>query len=65
MMQPRVVKFYTNPVNDVTDDFVNRVKNLAKASPVSEMSGNFAGELNKWALENICAMGLDIRLGQC
>lgn len=63
MMQPRVVKTYTKPLDSVTQDFIERIKALAKASPISEMPENFDSEINKWALENVCYMGLDIRLG--
>lgn len=63
-MQPKVVKAHTKPVNDVTQDFIEKIKTLSEQSDVNEMPEDFEKYINYWTLENITHMGLDIRLGK-
>lgn len=64
MMKPRTVKLYTGPVNEVVDDFIKRIKVLEKQNENGEMPHDFEFEINKWALEVMTKMALEIRLGK-
>lgn len=61
MMQPRNTKIYVQPIDEVANDLVERIKMIRDAK--SEVPENFINELNKWALESIALIALDTRLG--
>ncbi|XP_026464272.1 cytochrome P450 CYP12A2-like [Ctenocephalides felis] len=61
MMQPRNIKQYIAPVEEVTDEFIARMNHLRDSN--NEMPKDFSHELNKWSLESIARIALDTRLG--
>lgn len=61
MLQPKTVKKYIDPVAEIVDEFIDRIR--AIRDPNDEMPGDFTNEMNKWALESIATIGLDQRLG--
>lgn len=61
MLQPRNVKTYILPVDEVAQDFVAKMKLMLDSK--NEMPDNFSNELNHWALESIGVIALDQRLG--
>lgn len=61
MMQPRSTKLYVEPIDDVAQDFITRVRSLRDEK--QEMPDNFNNELYKWALESIVYIALDTRMG--
>lgn len=62
-MQPRSAKLYLYSMNNVAEDFLRRIEFLRKQNPKGELPENFLNEMNKWALESICVVGLNKRLG--
>lgn len=63
MMQPRSAQMYIHSMNDVAQDFIERMNKLREKDPNGDMPEDFSYELNKWALESICVIGLNKRLG--
>lgn len=61
MMQPKTVKLYLKPVEQISNEFVARIRSIRDAN--NEMPGDFQNELNKWALESISYIALNQRLG--
>ncbi|XP_049811773.1 probable cytochrome P450 301a1, mitochondrial isoform X2 [Schistocerca nitens] len=61
LMQPRSAKLYVGPIDQVAEDFVNRMVLLRDEN--LEMPDNFLNELYKWALESVSLVALDARLG--
>ncbi|KAG8226453.1 hypothetical protein J437_LFUL003445 [Ladona fulva] len=61
MMQHRLTKTYFQPILDVTNEFIARVRSLRDAN--DEMPEDFSNELFKWSLESITMVALDKRLG--
>ncbi|XP_049785635.1 probable cytochrome P450 301a1, mitochondrial isoform X2 [Schistocerca cancellata] len=61
MMQPRSTKLYIPSINQVAQDFTDRM--LAIRDENMKMPADFVNELNKWALESISLVALDTRLG--
>ncbi|XP_012222030.1 probable cytochrome P450 12a5, mitochondrial isoform X2 [Linepithema humile] len=62
MMQPRMVQAHIAPISKVTSDFVERMRTL-KDPKTLELPDNFLNELYKWALESICLIAMNCRLG--
>lgn len=62
MMQPRAVKPHLHQINAATDDLILKIKALRNRDTL-ELPGTFNNELNKWALESICSIALDYKLG--
>lgn len=62
MLQPKTVKTYIKPVEEVAEDFIERIK-LIRDDTTNEVPENFQNEMNKWALETIGCIALDTRLG--
>ncbi|XP_011686066.1 PREDICTED: cytochrome P450 CYP12A2-like [Wasmannia auropunctata] len=62
MMQPRTVKAHVAQISEVTGDFVKKMRAL-RDSETLELPKGFNNELLKWALESICSIALDCRLG--
>lgn len=63
LMQPRVAAQYVSSMDEVATDFIEVVKKFANKNPTGEMPADFETELNKWALESICLIALEKRLG--
>lgn len=61
MLQPKIVKTYIEPVDEVARDFIEKIKLMRNSK--DEMPDNFGIELNQWALESIGVIALDQRLG--
>lgn len=61
MMQPKTVKLYIQPVERISDEFIERIKAIRDEN--SEMPADFQNELNKWALESISYIAVNQRLG--
>lgn len=61
MLQPKTVKTYITPVDEVAIDFVKRIKSIRDDK--NEVPAEFQNEMNKWALETVGCMALDARLG--
>ncbi|GLH07258.1 Putative cytochrome P450 301a1, mitochondrial [Gryllus bimaculatus] len=61
MMQPKSANRYSSAVNDVAEDFINRMRELRDEN--KELPADFIHELYKWALESIALVALDTRLG--
>lgn len=49
MLQPSTAKKYVTPLNDITNDFMERVNEMRDAN--NELPDDFLHELYKWALE--------------
>lgn len=61
MLQPKTAKKYIEPVEEIADDFCDRIRVIRDAN--YETPSDFSNEMNKWALESIACIGLDTRLG--
>ncbi|XP_067001961.2 probable cytochrome P450 49a1 [Anabrus simplex] len=61
MMQPRSSKLYVKPIDEVTNELVDRMRNLRNEN--GELPENFTEYLMRWALESISVVALDTRLG--
>lgn len=62
LLQPKVVKKYVDKVEEVAVEFLGRIRKI-RNKETFEMPSNFGHELNCWALETICVVALDERLG--
>lgn len=62
MMQPRTIKPHVSQIDQVSNDFIKRIRQL-RDPETSELPATFNNEMNKWALESICAIALDHRMG--
>lgn len=63
LMQPRVIKHYLKSMVGIAEELVENVRNLSINNPKNEMPENFRSELHKWALESICLVAMDKKLG--
>ncbi|GLV43366.1 Cytochrome P450 49a1 [Carabus blaptoides fortunei] len=63
LMKPRSAQQYVGVVDTVTQDLISRIDYLMHKHPQGEMPEDFLNELAKWAVESVCAIGLDKRLG--
>lgn len=61
MMQPRNIGQYVEPIENVSQEFVERMR--AMRGPDGRMPADFTHELAKWSLESISYVALDTRLG--
>ncbi|CAB3359762.1 Hypothetical predicted protein [Cloeon dipterum] len=61
ILQPKIVKQYIKPIEDVTNDFIDRM--LALRDGNLELPEDFDNEIHKWSLECIGRVALDVRLG--
>lgn len=61
MLQPKTVKTYIPPTDEVAIDFLTHV--IAKRDVNNELAADFGNDLNKWSLESIGLIALDQRLG--
>lgn len=62
MMNPKTVKSYIGAVDQISTDFVQRIR-MIRERETQEMPNNFINELNKWSLESISYIALNQRLG--
>ncbi|XP_055371513.1 cytochrome P450 CYP12A2-like [Condylostylus longicornis] len=62
MMQPRTVRTYAPKIDKTTIKYIERIRKVRDPNTL-ELPDNFKTELNKWALEQICLVGLDSELG--
>ncbi|XP_015120970.1 cytochrome P450 CYP12A2 [Diachasma alloeum] len=62
MMSPRSIKPHVVQVDEVASDFIARIRKLRDVKTL-KLPTTFNNEMNKWALESICAIALDHRLG--
>lgn len=61
VLQPQTVKQYIHPVENITEDFINKM--LAMRDENNELPKDFDNEVHKWSLECIGQVALDVRLG--
>ncbi|CAG9799187.1 unnamed protein product [Chironomus riparius] len=61
MLQANAAKKYISPLNEIADDFLDHLEVILDEK--SELPGKFLPELYKWALESVCRVALDTRLG--
>nr|WET52686.1 cytochrome P450 [Phaedon brassicae] len=61
ILQLRTVKKYIEPIEAVTEDFIQRMLEMRDSN--QEMPHDFDNEIHKWALECIGRVSLDVRLG--
>nr|QQL94745.1 sterol 26-hydroxylase mitochondrial-like protein [Lateolabrax maculatus] len=63
MLKPKHVSSYTNTINDVVTDFINRVAWLKETRGQGVMVNDLTGELYKFAFEGICSVLFESRMG--
>ncbi|KAI7815333.1 cytochrome p450 [Rhyzopertha dominica] len=63
MMQPKVVKQYVNVIDKTADDFLEKIRYLAKNNPKGEMPEDFLNEIYKFTFESIALIAMDKRFG--
>jgi hypothetical protein len=61
VLQLSTIRRYVAPLEDVTNDFIDRCVNLLDVN--SELPNDFDNEIHKWSLECIGLVALDTRLG--
>ena len=50
MMQPRTIKPHVSQINEVTCEFIERIRELRDPQSL-ELPPDFNNEMNKWSLE--------------
>ncbi|XP_034241701.1 probable cytochrome P450 301a1, mitochondrial isoform X2 [Thrips palmi] len=60
-MQPRNVKVYVEPIDAVSEQFIQRIQSLRDEN--LQLPDDFLTEMKKWAGESITYVALDTRLG--
>ncbi|XP_071336833.1 cytochrome P450 [Trachinotus anak] len=63
MLKPKHVSSYSNIINEVVTDFINRVVWLRETSGRGVMVNDLTGELYKFAFEGICSVLFETRMG--
>lgn len=63
LMQQRIVEQYISPLEEVADDFIERIKHLQSKNRAGEMPADFDIEVNTWAFESMGVVALGRRLG--
>ncbi|XP_056611130.1 sterol 26-hydroxylase, mitochondrial [Triplophysa dalaica] len=63
MLKPKHVSSYTNAINDVVSDFIEKVDWLRRTKGNGVMVHDVAGELYKFAFEGICSVLFETRMG--
>lgn len=61
MLQPKTVKLYIPPIDEVAVDFLTQM--VSKLDANNELPADFGSDLTKWALESIGVIALNQRLG--
>ncbi|XP_041858390.1 cytochrome P450 [Melanotaenia boesemani] len=63
MLKPKHVSSYSNTINEVVTDFIDRVAWLRGTSGQGVMVNDLTGELYKFAFEGICSVLFETRMG--
>ncbi|KAL0963999.1 hypothetical protein UPYG_G00316290 [Umbra pygmaea] len=63
MLKPRHVSAYSNAINNVVTDFIEKVAWLRDSRGDGVMVNDLAGELYKFAFEGICSVLFETRMG--
>ncbi|KAI2660604.1 Sterol 26-hydroxylase, mitochondrial [Labeo rohita] len=63
MLKPKHVSSYTNAINGVVSDFIEKVAKLRTTTGNEVMVYDVAGELYKFAFEGICSVLFETRMG--
>uniref|UniRef100_A0A6Q2YCV0 Cytochrome P450 family 27 subfamily A member 3 n=1 Tax=Esox lucius TaxID=8010 RepID=A0A6Q2YCV0_ESOLU len=63
MLKPRHVSAYSNAINNVVTDFIEKVTCLRDTKGDGVMVNDVAGELYKFAFEGICSVLFETRMG--
>ncbi|RVE58352.1 hypothetical protein OJAV_G00208580 [Oryzias javanicus] len=63
MLKPVHVSSYTNTINDVVTDFIERISWLRASGDQGIMVNDLTGELYKFAFEGICSVLFEARMG--
>ncbi|XP_057340783.1 probable cytochrome P450 49a1 [Microplitis mediator] len=61
MLQPRIVNLYVGAIEESSLDFIKRIDRIK--NNYDEVPDDFLNEINKWSLESIAKVALDLRLG--
>lgn len=61
MMQPRATKVYVPKIDDISMDFIRKIESLKDSN--NQLSDDFLPLLKKWALESVCYISMDVRIG--
>ncbi|XP_063992761.1 probable cytochrome P450 49a1 [Diachasmimorpha longicaudata] len=61
MLQPRIANMYVGAIEEASIAFIKRIMNIKDRQ--DEVPEDFINEINKWALESIGQVALDLRLG--
>lgn len=61
MMMPKVTKLYVPQIDQIALDFVERMDKVKDNQ--NKVPDKFMNELNKWAMESIIYITLDLRMG--
>ncbi|KAG8035300.1 hypothetical protein G9C98_006746 [Cotesia typhae] len=61
MLQPRIVSLYVNAIEESSLDFIKRIERIKNKE--NQVPDDFLNEINKWSLESIAKVALDLRLG--
>lgn len=61
MMKPKTTKLYVPKMDEISTDMLDKLHNRRGAN--GEVPEDFLVYLNKWALESVCYISLDIRIG--
>lgn len=61
LLQPSTAKKYIAPLNDIAQDFMERIHEMRDEN--NELPKDFLHEVYKWALESVGRVALDTRLG--
>ncbi|KAK9497405.1 hypothetical protein O3M35_004117 [Rhynocoris fuscipes] len=60
MLQPKTSKFYVKPIELIADEFVERIRQIRNHK--NQVPDDFFNEIQKWALESIAKIALDVKL---
>ncbi|KAM3608172.1 uncharacterized protein V6R79_020422 [Siganus canaliculatus] len=63
MLKPKHVSSYSNTINEVVTDFIDRVTWLKETNGEGVMVHDLAGELYKFSFEGICSVLFENRMG--
>lgn len=63
MLKPKHVSSYTDTINEVVTDFIDKVSRLRDTGGQGTMVHNLAEELYKFAFEGICSVLFETRMG--
>lgn len=61
MMKPHATKVYVPKMDEISSDFVNMIEKMKDSE--NRLTDQFLPLLSKWALESVCYVSMDIRIG--